>query len=325
MDSQTKVCQNCNSEFVIEPDDFAFYEKMKVPPPTWCAECRRQRRLSWRNDFVFYNRNCDLCKRNIISIYSPESPQVIYCNKCWWGDSWDPKQYAQDFDFNRPFFDQFREFRLKVPTLALVNDNNIGSENCEYTQNFALGKNCYMAMVSWKVENCMYTCYCAETKDTVDSMGIFSTGEGLYEVMYSDKCFGCRNVYGSSSLMNCAYCVECVGCENCFMSVNLRNKQYYILNKQYTKEEYEKIIDAYKIGSRNGCERAQLEFNNFLITQPRRFVSSRNCLNCTGNNIINSKNSKNVFHCRRSEDSKYLENGDTQKDSYDLCSGGELS
>ena len=47
-------------------------------------------------------------------------------------------------NFSRPFFEQFRDFRLKVPSLALFNDNNIGSENCEYTQDFAYGKNCYM-------------------------------------------------------------------------------------------------------------------------------------------------------------------------------------
>ena len=78
-----------------------------------------------RNDFVFYNRNCDLCKRNIISIYSPDNEQIIYCNKCWWSDDWDPKSYAKDFDFSRSFFEQFKEFRTKIPALALFNDNNI--------------------------------------------------------------------------------------------------------------------------------------------------------------------------------------------------------
>jgi RNA polymerase subunit RPABC4/transcription elongation factor Spt4 len=38
---ETKNCQNCKKDFNIEPDDFSFYEKMKVPVPTWCPECRR--------------------------------------------------------------------------------------------------------------------------------------------------------------------------------------------------------------------------------------------------------------------------------------------
>ena len=53
MKSETKQCQNCKKDFIIEPDDFGFYEKIKIPPPTFCPECRMQRRLAWRNDFVF--------------------------------------------------------------------------------------------------------------------------------------------------------------------------------------------------------------------------------------------------------------------------------
>ena len=31
MKSETRNCQNCKKDFVIEPDDFSFYEKIKVP------------------------------------------------------------------------------------------------------------------------------------------------------------------------------------------------------------------------------------------------------------------------------------------------------
>lgn len=324
MKEETRQCQNCKKDFIIEPDDFRFYEKIKVPPPTFCPDCRLQRRLAWRNDFVFYNRTCDLCNRNIISIYSPNNPQIIYCNKCWWSDKWDPKSYGIDFDFSRPFFGQFREFRLKIPTLALFNDNNIGSENCEYTQDFAYGKNCYMCMVAWKIQDCIYFCYGADTKDTLDSMGIFGTGEGLYEVMYSEKCFGCKYVYNSSALINCSYCYDCSGCDSCFMCVNLRNKKYCIKNVEYTRKEYEEILNSYKLNTWSGNKKAEEEFEKFILTKPRKYANFKNCVNCTGDNLTNSKNSKFNFHARRSENSKYLENGDTQKDSYDLCVGGEL-
>ncbi len=325
MQAETRICQNCRQNFTIDSDDFGFYEKIHVPPPTFCPECRRQRRLAWRNDFNFYNRNCDLCKRNIISVYSPDNPQVIYCNKCWWSDKWDPKAYTMDFDFSRPFFEQFAEFRMKVPALALFNDNNIGSENCEYTQDFAFGKNCYMCMVAWKIQDCMYFCYGADGKELVDSMGIFDTSQGLYEAMYSGKCFGSRNIHYSSALINCAFCYDCDGCEYCFMCVNLKGKKYCVLNKQYSREEYEKILQSYQLNTWSGVQEAEKEFWRFVLTQPRKFVFFRNCKNCTGNNLVNSKNAKNVFHGRRSEDSKYLENGDTQKTSYDLSVGGELT
>ena len=245
MEVEKRNCKNCHSEFIIEPEDLGFYEKIDVLPPAQCPECRRQRRLSWRNDFVFYNRTCDLCKRNIISLYSSDNPQIIYCNKCWWSDMWDPKSFGVDFDFSKPFFEQFISLRKRVPALALVNDNGIGSENCDYVQNVQYSKNCYMAMVSWKLENCMYFCYGAEAKDAVDSMGIFSTSEGIYETLYSEKCFGCKYIQNSSELLDCSFCLDCHGCEHCFQCVGLRNKKYFFQNKQYTREEYEKIIFDY--------------------------------------------------------------------------------
>ena len=36
MQPETKNCQKLQKDSIIEPDDFGFYEKMKVPPPTWC-------------------------------------------------------------------------------------------------------------------------------------------------------------------------------------------------------------------------------------------------------------------------------------------------
>lgn len=325
MQAETKNCQNCKNDFIIEPDDFGFYEKIKVPPPTFCPECRSQRRLAYRNDIVFYNRECDLCKRKIISLYSTDNPQIIYCNHCWWSDKWDPTAYAQDFDFSRNFFEQYREFRLRVPAIAMMNDDGIASENCEYTQDFAFGKNCYMTMVSWKMQDCMYLMYGADAKNCVDCMGILGMGEALYECMYSDQCFACKYVYNSSGMIDSYFCYDCSGCKNCFQCVGLRNQKYCFRNEKYTEEEYRKIIKSYNLNTYTGIKKAEDEFNNFLLKIPRRFSHFRNCVNCIGENLSNSKNSKNVFHNRGSENSKYLENGDTQKDSYDLSVGGELS
>ena len=70
MNSETKNCQNCKKDFTIEPDDFGFYEKIKVPPPTFCPECRLIRRMMFRNEISFYRRVCELCQKNIISIFS---------------------------------------------------------------------------------------------------------------------------------------------------------------------------------------------------------------------------------------------------------------
>ena len=60
MENQTKVCQKCEESFIVDSDDFNFYEKMKVPAPTWCPDCRLQRRLAFRNERSLYKRPCEL-------------------------------------------------------------------------------------------------------------------------------------------------------------------------------------------------------------------------------------------------------------------------
>lgn len=50
-------------------------------------------------------------------------------------------------------------------------------------------------------------------------------------------CYTCRNQ--SSDLF---YCISCDGCKNCFGCIGLWRKEYCVLNKQYTKDEYERIV-----------------------------------------------------------------------------------
>lgn len=113
MEAETKNCQNCKNNFMIEVDDFSFYEKIKVPAPTWCPDCRHQRRISFRNENNFYKRDCDLCGENVVSCSSPDKKHKVYCTKCWWSDKWDPEEYAQDYNFSKSFFEQWKELFLR--------------------------------------------------------------------------------------------------------------------------------------------------------------------------------------------------------------------
>src|SRR3989338_2303852 len=121
--SEKKICQNCHGEFIIEPEDFNFYEKIKVPPPTFCPECRTVRRLCWRNEMSLFKRKSDAPGDDgkLISFLPPEEKLVVYDANAWWGDSWDPLAYGKDYDFSKPFFEQWRELRDRIPLQALSN------------------------------------------------------------------------------------------------------------------------------------------------------------------------------------------------------------
>ena len=325
--SEKRNCQNCKNDFVIESDDFGFYEKIKVPPPTFCPECRRQRRLAWRNDLSFYNRECDLCKKKIISLHHSEKPVVVYCTKCWWSDKWDPAIYGQDFDFSKTFFEQWQELQKKVPMPALFNDDGVGSINSEYTQNMTFAKNCYMVSHSWYVEDSMYSyAICGpETRDVVDGLDIFNYSQLIHDSCFLEHCYDCQNCYYSTGLTECRFCYDCKGCSNCFMCVNLRQKSYCILNKQYSKEEYEEKIKKYKLDTYTGRERTKKEFNEFLSKQIRRFANIRNSISCTGDGLFNCKNTRGSFMARGCDNMHFLMRGNVLKDCYDITPGGESS
>src|SRR3990167_407351 len=104
--SETKICQNCKTDFTIEPEDFAFYDKIQVPAPTFCPECRMVRRMMFRNERMLYKRKCDLCKKDNFSTYNNDVSYTMYCDKCWWSDNWSSVKYSRAYDFSKPFFEQ---------------------------------------------------------------------------------------------------------------------------------------------------------------------------------------------------------------------------
>src|SRR5437879_1597317 len=109
MNSEVRICRTCKGDFVIEPDDFSYYEKIGVPAPSACPVCRQRQRMVFRNFKTLYKKNSDVSGAPVISMYSPEAPYKVYTHDEWWSDSLDPTAYGRPFDFNRPFFEQFAE------------------------------------------------------------------------------------------------------------------------------------------------------------------------------------------------------------------------
>src|SRR3989344_1286764 len=100
----SKTCASCQRQFMLLPEDHAFLEYLDIPEPTFGPDCRLRRRLAFRNERSLYKRICDLCHREIISMYTPTKDFTVYCPECFHSDSWDPLAYGRDYDFSQPFF-----------------------------------------------------------------------------------------------------------------------------------------------------------------------------------------------------------------------------
>src|SRR3989344_3640642 len=321
--SQNVVCQNCRSQFIIEPDDFGFYEKMKVPPPTFCPECRLIRRLASSAERSLYKDICDKCGENIVSLFAPGTPFTVYCSSCWWGDSWDGTDLGKDYDFNKPFFQQLYELQKVVPCQAT---NVRNSSGCSYCTALIRCKNCTLVFGGFQAINC-YNCEAPIfSRDSIDSDFILNA-DHVYETVYSNGVYNTKFVYFSDECLDSSLLFDCKGCSNCFGCVNLRNQKYRIFNQQYTKEEYQKEITKWDLGNYKILQEAQRKFMEIYYSTPRRYALIINSSNVLGDDIKNTKNCQNCFSTRHGvENCKYIFGcGLLLKDSHDICSAGDTS
>jgi len=65
----------------------------------------------------------------IFSHFDDDVPFPVYERDYWWSDKWDGLDYGRDFDFSKPFFEQFKELYHVAPALG---QSAFSIENCDY-------------------------------------------------------------------------------------------------------------------------------------------------------------------------------------------------
>lgn len=297
-----KICRECKTSFEIFPEDENFYSKIQVPAPSLCPICRQIAFMNFRNERNFYRATCKKCSTSVVSCFSPNSPLTIWCTKCWWSDNFDPRASGRDFDFNRPFFDQFWDLMKTTPLGSLF---IASSENSDYS-NYSVGnKNCYMISASDYNEDCFYTDNSNYNRDTGD-VSFTNKSELIYEsidVLNSYMALWCENVRNCNF---CYFCVDCIGCENCIGCVGLRNAKYHIFNKPYSEDAYKQELAKLALNTWSGVEKMKNAFQDFKQHVPRRFTTNTNVENCVGNYITNCKNCFQCFDIQECENLRYV-------------------
>ena len=321
MQNKIKQCQNCKFDFNIEPGDFNFYEKMKVPPPTKCPSCRQQQRILFRNFKTLYRRPSSKSGKMIVSMYSPSAPFPVYDIAEWWNDDWDPMAYGIDMDWNRPFFAQYDKLVSRVPHMSMM---NIKSENCGYSNMVYASKNCYLLFGSVENENCDYGHIVWNSRDCVDNLYVFKS-EACYEcidclncnrVAYSQECEACADSIG---LFDCKGCISCTGC------IGLINKSYCLFNEEIGKEKYEAYMRENPIWKKGTLQKILDGMENLRRSLPQRaFFGYRNN-KVSGNHIYNARNVLYSFDIKSGENSKFCYTIRKAVDTYDVSFSPDVS
>ena len=324
------ICKKCQNTFEMQKEDADFLEKISpvfqhkkflIKHPALCEICREQRRMMFRNERHLYHRKCDRTGKQMISMYRPDAPFPVYSPSAWFSDEFDGKDFGRDFDFNRPFFEQFIELRNSVPHLSLISSNNENSDFCNVVGN---SKNCYLIYGSINCENCYYGSP-FNCKDTADTL-LLRNSELCIECMDS------TNLYNAYFCQNCGYsqnlrfCLNVQNSNDCFACIGLNHKKFCILNEQFSEDSYKKIVNEFEKKGFSTIQEILKKLEELNLKVPHRAYIGTNNQNVSGDYIWNSKNAYHVYNIAQCEDVKYGTQLLKAKDCMDVDYGeiGEL-
>jgi hypothetical protein len=278
--------------------------------------------MAYRNERGLHKRKCSRCEKAIISIYPEDAIFPVYCYQCWWSDNWDPLSYGISFDETKPFFEQVKELKNKVPRLQTANSAYSRLINSDYTNSAIDLKNCYLIFAAIINEDCYYANYIRDSKTCMDMLNCIKSEQsydcfditGCFNLSFSQSCMDCRD---SSFLYDCRNCSNCIGC------VGLRNQQYHIFNKKYSKEEFEKEKEKLQLYTYRGIEAMRKRFNDFILGFPRKYYHGFQNNNFTGDYVWHSEGVRDVFYVAEARNVKHTFWCYGAEDVYDYIAWGD--
>ncbi len=305
------TCRLCSGKFSLLAEELAFRSAggptlgrkgFEIPPPNLCPDCRFKRRVAFRNERRLYHRRSDLSGKQIISMFSPNSPYKVFDQAEWWSDGWDALTYGQEIDFEKTFTEQFALLSHRVP------HNSLFTVNCEnsYYANYAINlKNSYLIFGGANDEDCLYGRFISNSKDVVDGLHLYSC-ELCYECIAAERCYACCYSMNCRDCRECFFVEDCESCSNCFLCFGLERKQFYIANEYVGKARYEAMLREQLPLSAARVHDCLVRLAQLKAELPHRQWHVFGCEECSGDMISFSKNCHYAFDVTGCEDARYI-------------------
>lgn len=217
----------------------------------WCYQCLGCSK-SYSLDNCQYCANCSECAycedctgcKNCFGCIGQHQKQYMFFNEQLTKEEYE--QRITEIDLSNPAVREaiaakFEKLKQKVPIIA---SHQTQCEDC-VGDNLVEAKNAYQCFDAYDLEDCNYCIETNSLKNSTDCTVCFK-GEELYQ------CCHCPGDYNCNFCIHCDYCSDSEFCaysmnlKNCFGCVYMKDKQYHILNKAYSQEEYEKTVKAIK-------------------------------------------------------------------------------
>ncbi len=228
------LTSNDSLDLLICSDDEHCYE---------CVNCTRSYNLR-------FSQNCTQC---IDSAFLFNCRNCKHCFGCTnltqkeyylWNQPCSPEEYQQTMQqLGSASFAQ--ECQQKLADLRLHSihraSNNINTDDCtgDYISE---SKNCKECFEMTKSEDCKWLTCSRLCKDSYDLFGYGYDSELLYENAAVGNASKIAFSFATDYSQDAYRCLYCKNVDHCFGCISLLHKKYCILNKQYTKEEYEELV-----------------------------------------------------------------------------------
>ena len=251
--------------------DCAFLVKSEL-----CYEC-----IDTNDSYnAMYCQNCDTTRESVLCYDCRDVKNCLYCynlrNKEYYIGNLPASK--EEYEAEREKLKSFsylgqkrKEFAHKVKDSA-KHRCYTGTNNDNVSGNFIFNcKNTKRCFSTYNDENIAFCARMLDAKDAYDFDG-GGKSELVLENMSNDFSYFSIGCTTCEHMKNSHYCDLCFNCTDCFGCVGLRQKQYCILNKQYTKEEYEKklvgVIDKMAVDKEWGefppVKNSQFAFNKTM-------------------------------------------------------------
>ena len=152
------------------------------------------------------------------------------------GEYWEKVKYLKTLPPEK-IFAEVEKIKLAHPITQTVGTDN---ENSSYGNHMRFCRNCYMCFDSENSENSGYIYDSGKNNKAYD---ISQCGEIeiSYQVLDSGLVFNSSYIVFSKNIQDSRYLFDCVDMKNSMGCALLEHREYCFLNRQLTKEEYERI------------------------------------------------------------------------------------
>ncbi|MFH1253610.1 MAG: hypothetical protein V1664_04765 [Candidatus Uhrbacteria bacterium] len=266
--TKSKRCFYCTDSFNIEDSSEVCWSSQvnnsyDVLRSHNISNCRvvRESRACLNCFFIFDCRNCQDCFMS----WNQRNKKYLWNNEQLTAEEWHrqiKKIDFGDFDiFDKYYLEFFSKINSEIVWPENFNDKCQNSTG-EYLQN---SLNCERGWYCDGAKNSYYGLWDNFGSEN-NALGIHPGSSHCYGNAAAFNCQNCLFNYFAIRCQNCEYCIECYDCENCFGCVGLKRKKFCILNKQYSEDEYWKILDNLKCAMLDRGEYGEPTPLKFILT-----------------------------------------------------------